>query len=193
MPAGGSTIVMKVIIDFSAPYWPKHPRQPSDQRDWRRVPLPLPIRNAQATRVYASGPDARHIIQRRGTNCLGPFGAVRADRKAVHLVAHPLDEIEHRIIVPQRHDGLCRCGGIPLCPRRGLRPWPRRPSGHRSRPRSSIISRTALTCPCPPSISNRSGHVPWCDLGLLSASVENGGSAPLSSCQNHRRGSGLRP
>ncbi|EKE43377.1 hypothetical protein OCGS_2569 [Oceaniovalibus guishaninsula JLT2003] len=58
--------------------------------------------------AFAGGADARHIVQRRCTHGLGPFGAVGADGEAMRLVPQALDEIEHRIVVPQRHDRLAR-------------------------------------------------------------------------------------
>ena len=44
-------------------------------------------------RTLARRPDARHIVERRRADGLGPFRAMRADGEAMRLVAHSLDEI----------------------------------------------------------------------------------------------------
>ena len=58
--------------------------------------------------AFARCPDTRHIIQRSRADCLGPLGTVCADGEPVRLVAHPLNEVEHRIIVPKRKRRLTR-------------------------------------------------------------------------------------
>ena len=56
--------------------------------------------------AFARLSDARNIIQRRCTDGFGPLGAVGTNGKTVRLVPEALDEIEHRIVMPERHRSL---------------------------------------------------------------------------------------
>src|SRR5262249_49473677 len=47
--------------------------------------------------LLAAGADAGDLVERRLTDRLGPPRAVGADRKAVRLVAQPLQEIQDRV------------------------------------------------------------------------------------------------
>src|SRR5579864_2010441 len=48
-------------------------------------------------RVLALGADAGDLVERRLPDRLRALGAMRPDRKAMRLVAQPLQEIKHRV------------------------------------------------------------------------------------------------
>jgi transposase len=116
-------------------------------------------------RALARRPDARHLVQRGRPDRLGALGAVRADGKAVRLVAQALDEIEHRVIVPQRERAAAGAVELLLA---GVAVDPLGDADHRRRPpppsRHDLGAR-AETCPAPPSISRRSGQAPFSRSG----------------------------
>ena len=53
-------------------------------------------------RLLAAGADPRDLVERRAPERLGPLGAVRADRKAMRLVAQALQEIEDGVARVER-------------------------------------------------------------------------------------------
>ena len=90
---------------------------------------------------------------------LARLGAVGADGEAVRLVAQALDEIQHRVVAFQRKGTLA--GAVELLfAVIAVDALGNADHGMSSTPCSRMISATALTCPAPPSISNRSGHSP---------------------------------
>ena len=55
---------------------------------------------------FAACADTGYLVKWRGGDRFAALGAMRADSKAVRLVAQSLDEIQHWIIVPQRERAL---------------------------------------------------------------------------------------
>ena len=56
--------------------------------------------------LFACPANARHIIEHAFAYLLGPFGAVRANRPAMRLIAQALNEIQDRVFLVQPHRGL---------------------------------------------------------------------------------------
>ena len=59
---------------------------------------------------------ARNVIEVGRADGLGAFRPMRADGKTVRLVAQALDEIEDRIVAPQREGGRAGGSAVPWEP-----------------------------------------------------------------------------
>src|SRR6185437_7727149 len=135
-------------------------------------------------RLLASRADTRDLVERRHADRLLAARAMRADGEAMRLIAQTLQEIEHRVARLEAHRLLSRAEEA-LAPGVAVRPLGDADDGNLADteigqhgvgrrhlpgaavdqqqvgPRAGqVTSANAVTCPAPPSISNRSGHAP---------------------------------
>ena len=133
---------------------------PARSRDHRSRPAQrrAPTRNDAEGRACAPV-RSRARRPRRTVQCLRPPRPVRADRETVRLIPHPLQKMQHRVVLPSAK------GFLPAMKNRSRPAFRSGPfaiptMGRSSIPNSTRTCRADDSCPAPPSISTRSGHPP---------------------------------